>query len=374
MEAQFYVQDTFGRSLGDIPVVRQVGFNPNAGPGPGIIQGGMFTGGFDVVSMMFALHYSFENEGLARGMLKNVAGALKKGGRFIGVMPNSDVISGTVKKLLHAEAPGQTPASGKSISPRENGGEVNGKADEEDDWDPEKPSEPNGGDAAAVEEDEWDPEKPSEPQPPTTNNEAPQTTNAADEEDDWDPEKPSEPNPTATTTTSAPISQANGTSAQPSVSTTPAADPSAPPLEWGNTLYTVRFPRHQPLTRLPLPRDGIFRPPYGWKYNYLLSEAVDAPEFVVPWESLRALAEEYGLELLYRRGFGDVLKEELLDEVRDGGGVGEVGVQGRKELVMLAERMGVMSRDRSEGRGGLLVTEEEMEAAGFYHAFCFYKT
>ena len=66
MEAQFYVQDTFGTSLGDIPIVRQVGFDPNAGPGPQVVQGRMFSGGFDVVSMMFALHYSFESEALAR--------------------------------------------------------------------------------------------------------------------------------------------------------------------------------------------------------------------------------------------------------------------------------------------------------------------
>lgn len=85
MDARFFVQDTFGKSLASIPVVREVGFNPNAGPGAGsIIQPGMPSGGFDVVSMMFALHYSFETEELAKGMLRNVAGALKKGGRFLG--------------------------------------------------------------------------------------------------------------------------------------------------------------------------------------------------------------------------------------------------------------------------------------------------
>jgi mRNA (guanine-N7-)-methyltransferase len=34
----------------------------------------------------------------------------------------------------------------------------------------------------------------------------------------------------------------------------------------------------------------------------------------------------------------------------------------------------VRSRDRSLERGGCLVREEEMEAAGFYLAFAFYKT
>lgn len=178
MDAEFHVQDTFGRPLFDIPIIRQVGFNPNAGPGPNAIQGGMMSGGFDVVSMMFALHYSFEREDLARGMLKNVAGALKKGGRFIGVMPNSDVISATVKRHLQAEAPGATPAR-KSVTPKTaqaNGTEKDG---EEDDWDPEKPADDSG--------DDWDPEKPSDPQPATNDETA--NPNAGDEDDDdWDPE------------------------------------------------------------------------------------------------------------------------------------------------------------------------------------------
>ena len=166
MEAQFYVQDTFGTSLGDIPIVRQVGFDPNAGPGPQVVQGRMFSGGFDVVSMMFALHYSFESEALARGMLRNVSGALKKGGRFIGVMPNSNVITEKVKDLLAKEAPGKTP-NGKSTPAKAPEGNSSRRDDDEDDWDPERPSEPqpaaNGG---GDDDDDWDPEKPSEPQPP----------------------------------------------------------------------------------------------------------------------------------------------------------------------------------------------------------------
>ncbi|MDF3774617.1 hypothetical protein, partial [Enterobacter hormaechei] len=54
-----------------------------------------------------------ENEALARGMLRNVSGALKKGGKFIGVMPNSNVISEKVKDLLAKEAPGKG-SNGKS--------------------------------------------------------------------------------------------------------------------------------------------------------------------------------------------------------------------------------------------------------------------
>jgi mRNA (guanine-N7-)-methyltransferase len=134
MQAEFYVHDTFKHSLIDIPVVRSIGFNPNVGPG-GVIQGGMATGGFDVVSMMFALHYSFETEELARGMLRNVSGSLKKGGRFIGVMPNSDVISARVKSLLAQEKAGKTPNGTKPVTGQE-GGASSTRPAEEDGWDP----------------------------------------------------------------------------------------------------------------------------------------------------------------------------------------------------------------------------------------------
>ena len=72
---------------------------------------------------------------------------------------------------------------------------------------------------------------------------------------------------------------------------------------------------------------------------------------------------------MYRKGF-----REVLDEIWEADGQGGEAGRESRELGMLAERMGVLSRDRSQGKGGLLVGEEEMEAAGFYHAFCFYKT
>lgn len=344
MHAEFYVQDTFGTCLDDIPIIREVGFDPNAGPGPPRIQGRMFSGGFDVVSMMFALHYSFENEALARGMLRNVSGALKKGGKFIGVMPNSNVISEKVKDLLAKEAPGKG-SNGKS-TPAE--APTANNDDDEDNWDPEKPSEPQpGANGGGDDDDDWDPEKPSEPAA---------NGNADDDEDDWDPEKPSEP--IAAPTEAAPLAAvtADATPVQDPASGTDVS--SLPPLEFGNDIFKVRLPRAQPLVSKPLPRDGIFRPPFGWRYHYSLEEAVDAPEFVVPFEAFRALAEEYGLELLYRKGFREVYEDEVED----------------RELGMLAERMGVRSRDRSAPNNGCLVGDEEMEAAAFYHAFCFYKS
>lgn len=65
------------------------------------------------------------------------------------------------------------------------------------------------------------------------------------------------------------------------------------------------------------------------------------------------LAEDYNLELQYRKPFTDIWKEE----------------SNQDELRELSKRMGVIDRYSEE----LMVTNEEMEAASFYHAFCFYK-
>ncbi|KAF8862234.1 guanine-N(7)-methyltransferase [Acephala macrosclerotiorum] len=247
-QGEFFVQDCFGDTIEKVPLIRDVGFDGSGGPSR---FGG---GGFDVVSMMFCMHYAFESEDKARRMLKNVAGALKKGGRFIGTIPNSDILTDKVKEFndrLAAKA-----EAAKS--------EVNGKDAEEKEEDGE------------VEEGE--------------------------------------------------------------------AEESA---GWGNEIYKVRFPGKTPA-------DGIFRPPYGWKYNFFLHEAVEeVPEYVVPWEMFRALAEDYNLEMQYHATFDQIWKTDKDDET----------------LGPLSERMGV----RERGGGRLLVSDEEMEAASFYVAFCFYK-
>lgn len=244
---EFAVQDCFGDTIEKVPIVREVGFDPSGGPS-------RFGGGkFDVVSMMFCMHYAFESEQKARIMLKNVAGALKKGGRLIGCIPNSDILSENVRKFNERQA---AKKKATAIS------QVDGA---------EESAEPG-----EVEEEETE-----------------------------------------------------------------------PTAEWGNDIYRIRFAGKTP-------EDGVFRPPFGWKYNFFLHEAVEeVPEYVVPWEAFRAIAEDYNLEMQYHKTFEEIWKSEKDDEV----------------LGPLSERMGV----RERGRGPLLVSEEEMEAANFYAAFCFYK-
>jgi mRNA (guanine-N7-)-methyltransferase len=45
---------------------------------------------FDVVSMQFCMHYAFETSQKARCMLRNVSDYLRKGGVFLGTIPNAD--------------------------------------------------------------------------------------------------------------------------------------------------------------------------------------------------------------------------------------------------------------------------------------------
>ncbi|KAI4119865.1 MAG: hypothetical protein LQ338_007225 [Usnochroma carphineum] len=271
--AEFIVQDAFGQSIGNIPIVQNVGFDAKGGSRWG-------GGGFDVVSMMFCMHYAFEDEAKARGMLQNIAGALKKGGKLIGTIPNSDVLREKVEAFHKQQALNRTKQ------------QANGSAK-----------------AAAQAVAEADGEVSSAPQ-----------TSATEEE----PSKPRLPTP--------------------DIRDDETEDDAV--ASWGNSIYRVRFPGKTP-------PDGIFRPPFGWKYNYFLDEAVEVPEYVVPWEAFRALAEDYNLELQYRKPFLEIWKEEKDQPV----------------FRSLSERMGVVDRYSGE----LMVTKDEMEAIDFYHAFCFYK-
>lgn len=285
--AEFYARDCFGESLEGIPIVKDVGFDAHVGPGNAASQrwGG---GGFDMVTMMFCMHYAFESEAKARGMLKNVSGALKRGGRFIGCIPNSDVLS--AKVIEHHRSKGNAASNGNAATEEEDDDRPTFASDDEDDWDPEKSL-----DSPKPQDGEHGEDKVKEKE------------NGDKEEGQVEEEG----------------------------------------FEWGNSVYRVKFPGKTP-------PDGTFRPPFGWKYFYFLEEAVDeVPEYVVPWEAFRALAEDYNLELQYRKPFREVWEEQKDDP----------------ELGPLAERMNV----RQRGGGRLLTSEEELDAADFYHTFCFYK-
>ncbi|QPG73675.1 hypothetical protein FOA43_000988 [Brettanomyces nanus] len=118
--------------------------------------------------------------------------------------------------------------------------------------------------------------------------------------------------------------------------------------KWGNSLYEVEFPE-------PPPRDGQFPSPFGNMYTYYLVDAVDhVPEYVVPFEKLRSLCEEYNLELRYKKNLFELFNKEI-----------------PKYFHLLPPPL-VESLKRSDGTYG--VSGEDRDACSFYLAFAFEKT
>lgn len=64
------------------------------------------------------------------------------------------------------------------------------------------------------------------------------------------------------------------------------------------------------------------------------------------------IAEDYSLELIYKKPFHDIWREERED----------------RDLKVLAERMGVVGRD-----GTFAIDDEQWDACGFYLGFAFRK-
>ena len=244
-EAEFVAKDAFGQPVAEIPVVRHVGFDAAGNSRWG-------GGGFDVVSMMFCMHYAFESEAKTRGMLTNVAGSLKKGGRFIGVIPNSDVIRSNVagfharRKKREAQTPPETPPK----QPLQNGG---------------------GGVLPFTGSDLQVVESMNQSHTADPIDTAPDRPKVDEDGEIHSPESRDGKQLNGVTKESTQNGDQDHSEAK-AVAT----------AEWGNKIYRVRFPGETP-------NDGIFRPPFGWKYNYFLEEAVEeVPEYVVPWEAFRA--------------------------------------------------------------------------------------
>lgn len=116
--------------------------------------------------------------------------------------------------------------------------------------------------------------------------------------------------------------------------------------KFGNSCYTVEFPGNPPTD---------FRPPFGHEYFFYLEDAVgNVPEYVVPFEAFRGIAQEYRLELVYKKPFLEMFDEETKKNPR---------------LLDLCSRMGVVTEKGEYGIEG-----DEREACGFYLAFAFKKT
>jgi mRNA (guanine-N7-)-methyltransferase len=173
----------------------------------------------DIVSIQFSMHYAFESEAQARMLLSNVSRVLRKGGRFIGTIPNSDVIMERAAQL----EPGQK--------------------------------------------------------------------------------------------------------------------------EFGNSVYKIAFTKEAPKDLKNI---------FGYEYTFYLEDAVgNVPEYIVPFEAFRGLAQEYHLELVHRKPFLKMFDDELAL---------------KPSLGRLCQKMNVLKSDGSFGIEG-----DQREACGIYLAFAFEK-
>lgn len=119
---------------------------------------------------------------------------------------------------------------------------------------------------------------------------------------------------------------------------------------WGNSIYKVTFANNE------YQKNGYeFPSPYGQMYTYWLEDAIDnVPEYVIPFETLRSLADEYGLELEFNKAFNKFFVEEIPEWINRFSPRMKEGLQ------------------RSDGKYG--VEGEEKEAASyFYTVFAFRK-
>lgn len=116
---------------------------------------------------------------------------------------------------------------------------------------------------------------------------------------------------------------------------------------FGNELYHVRFEKDPP-------EDGVFREPFGNRYDYFLKDAVDdVPEYVVPFEYFRSLCEDFGLILRYKKNFTDIFNQEI-----------------PKYFSKLNKNL-IDGMKRADGKYG--VEGAEKEAVAFYVGFVFEK-
>lgn len=119
---------------------------------------------------------------------------------------------------------------------------------------------------------------------------------------------------------------------------------------WGNSIYKVTFENNDYQKN-----DNEFPSPFGQMYTYWLEDAIDnVPEYVVPFETLRSLADEYGMELELQMPFNKFFVQEIPQWVNRFSPRMREGLQ------------------RSDGKFGVEGDEKEA-AAYFYTVFAFRK-
>eukprot|EP00250_Pteridium_aquilinum_P032847 c4794_g1_i1 orf=283-1377(+) len=117
--------------------------------------------------------------------------------------------------------------------------------------------------------------------------------------------------------------------------------------EFGNSCYNIKFDEYY--------SDKKFLPsePFGIQYDFHLEDAVSCPEWLVHFPTFKALAEEYGLELVYKKNFHEFVHEHIKNPV----------------FAELMKILGALGDGASKGT----LSADEWDAAYIYMAFVFKK-
>ncbi|RYR70172.1 hypothetical protein Ahy_A03g016681 isoform A [Arachis hypogaea] len=115
-------------------------------------------------------------------------------------------------------------------------------------------------------------------------------------------------------------------------------------LAFGNSVYWIRFDEEF--------SDKKFKSssPFGIKYTFHLEDAVDCPEWIVPFQVFQKLAEEYDFELVFAKNSHEFVHEYMK----------------KPEFVELMRRLGALG-DGNQDQSTL--SADEWEAAYLYMSF-----
>eukprot|EP01018_Ginkgo_biloba_P010759 Gb_30863 [translate_table: standard] len=120
-------------------------------------------------------------------------------------------------------------------------------------------------------------------------------------------------------------------------------------LSFGNSVYWISF--DEDYSRKTFKASS----PFGIQYKFHLEDAVDCPEWLVPFRNFQSLAEEYGLELVFKKNSHEFVHEYIK----------------KPEFAELMRRLGALG----DGSGdGSTLSEDEWEAAYLYLVFVLRKT
>ncbi|CAN0890763.1 mRNA cap guanine-N7 methyltransferase 1 [Linum grandiflorum] len=114
-------------------------------------------------------------------------------------------------------------------------------------------------------------------------------------------------------------------------------------LSFGNSVYWIRFDEDYSEKKFSSSS------PFGIKYLFHLEDAVDCPEWIVPFNVFKALAEEYDLELVFVKNAHEFVHEYLK----------------KPEYVELMRRLGALGDVHDQST----LTPDEWEVSYLYLAF-----